>query len=423
MSYNAVELKTSARRIALILVGTICVAGFILAFKWCIGNALASHAEQTQIAGLGVRLAPNDPQTHYVLAVMNEKNFLPEDFQKAVEEFEKAAALSPNDFRYWFRLGKARERIGDAAGAENALRKALELAPNYSEIQWAFGNMLLRQGNAAEAFDLMRQAADGNEKFVNPAVATAWQIFDGDISQVKQNVGDSPKINAALASFFVGQQRFDEAFAAWNSLPSEDRETFFKERGTEIYNQLAAAKKYRYALKVWADIAGNDRKYEIGKITNGGFEINKKQEKTSVFDWQIADGAQPLIGVDTGQTHGGSLSQRIIFNSPNGADFRQILQLVAVEPGRKYEFEMFYKSDLKTTATLRWEIVNAADGQILTTTEPIAANSDWARLTAEFTAPENPEAVIIRLARAVCNSAICPISGSVWFDDFTLNTK
>ena len=424
MSPKAIEVKTSAGRIILIVAGFLCVIIGFFAVKWCIGNALISRAGEKQTGELNARLAPSDPMTHFALALLNEKTFLPEDFERALKEYEKAAALSPNDYRLWFQLGKARERSGDSAGAAGALRKSLELAPNYSEVQWTLGNLLLRQGKSSEAFQLIRQAADGNERFLDPAVSTAWQFFDGDVLQLKQNVGDSSKIGAALVSFLLKQERFDESFEAWNSLPAEERKTLFGKRGEEIYNQLVSAGKYRNALKVWADIAGgNNRAFEIGKITDGGFEINEKQEKKSVFDWHIAEGAQPLIGVDTETVHGGALSQRFIFNSPNGADFRQVLQVVAVEAGKKYEFSMFYQSDLKTDATLKWEILGASDGKVLTTTEPVAAKTDWTNLKTDFTAPETSEAVIIRLARAACSSGICPISGSVWFDDFVLSAK
>ena len=424
MSSKAIEVKTSARRIILIVVGTLCLIIGFFAVKWCIGNALITRTEEKQTGELNARLAPSDPMTHFALALLNEKTFLPEDFEKALKEYEKAAALSPNDYRLWFQLGKARERNGDSEGAEKALRKSLELAPNYSEVQWTLGNLLLRQGRSSEAFHLIRLAATGNERFLDPAVSTAWHIFDGDISELKQNVGDSSKINAALASFLLKQERFDESFEAWNSLPVEERKTVFRQRGEEIYNHLISAAKYRNALKIWTDIADESGKsYEIGKITDGGFEINEKQEKRSIFDWHIIEGVQPLIGVDTETVHAGKLSRRIIFNSSNGADFRQVSQAVAVEAGKKYEFSMFYRSDLRTDATLKWEIVNASDGRILTTAEPIAAKADWTNLKTEFTAAETSEAVIIRLARAGCSSAICPISGSVWFDDFVLSAK
>jgi tetratricopeptide (TPR) repeat protein len=189
MALKIVELKTFAAKIVLAAVGLAALCFFLFAFKWTFGNALASRADRMQLAELSVRLAPDDPQTHYIAAALSERNFQLEDFQKAAAEYEKAAALSPNDFRYWFQLGRARGRVGDAEGAEKAMRRALELAPNYSEIQWTLGNMLLRRGNFDEAFNLIRLAAGGNEKFVNPAISTAWQIFDGDISQIKSNIG------------------------------------------------------------------------------------------------------------------------------------------------------------------------------------------------------------------------------------------
>ena len=92
----------------------------------------------------------------------------------------------------------------------------------------------------------------------------------------------------------------------------------------------------------------------------------------------------------------------IVFNSPNGQDFRAISNTVVVESGKNYEFEAFYKSNLKTSATLRWEIVDASDTKVLATTEAVAANADWTGLTASFTVPETTQAITIRLARDVC---------------------
>jgi Flp pilus assembly protein TadD len=46
-------------------------------------------------------------------AVLRERTFLTEDFQKSLEGYEQAASLAPNDFRMWFDLAKARDRNGD----------------------------------------------------------------------------------------------------------------------------------------------------------------------------------------------------------------------------------------------------------------------------------------------------------------------
>ncbi|MCA1639735.1 MAG: carbohydrate binding domain-containing protein, partial [Acidobacteria bacterium] len=145
-----------------------------------------------------------------------------------------------------------------------------------------------------------------------------------------------------------------------------------------------------------------------------------KTKDASVFEWQIADGLQPQIGFDDREKRGGNRSLVVVFNSATGKDFRSIFQTIVVESGKSYRFEMFYKADLKTAATLKWEIVDAASDKILAATGSILANSDWTNLQAEFTAPETTQAVVLRLAREGCKSGICPIAGKVWLDDFSV---
>lgn len=390
MSIKSIKIETSALRAGLLVAGLVCLAGVYFFAKWAFANTIATQAATqtervapTEIGAFAVGLAPSDPQTHYALAVLYDKSFLPEDQLKSVKEYESAVAFAPNDFRLWLALGKARERNGDAAGAENALRKALSLAPGYSQVHWTLGNVLLRQGKREEAFAEIRKAAETDSTYPNPAISTAWQMFDGDISRIKQNLGESLPIKTALVTFLLKQ------------------------------------KKYRAAMQTFTEINGTE-KFSVGKISNGGFESNEKSEETKDFEWQIADGAQPQIGVDASQKRGGNYSLGFVFNSADGKDFRAVSQLAAVEAGKKYVFETFYKAELKTSATLRWEIADASDGKVLATTEAVSANTDWTSLKTEFTTPETAEAVIIRLVRDQCKTTVCGISGRIWFDDFGL---
>lgn len=421
MANETIILNTAARRSVLPLAAILCLVCVYFFAKWCFANTLSTRVLNKDVADFAVDLAPADPQTHFASAILHEKTFLPEDFKKSLAEYERAAALSPYDFRLWLELGKARERSGDADGAEKALRRAAQLAPNYSQVQWALGNFLLRQGRDAEAFAEIRKAAQGDKTFANPAVLSAWQLFQGDIAKIRDYVGDSDNLRAAFASVLAREKRFDEALEFWNVIPEESRKNEFKANGAEIYQEMLAAKKYRSALRLFAHLAGSDEKQiALGKITNGGFEA-ENPSNPSVFEWQIADGVEPQIGVDNTQRHGGNISLKLIFNNTDGKAFRHISQSVAVDANRRYVFETFYKSELKTATTVKWEIVDAADGKILAATEPIAANADWTHLKTEFVAPETTEAVIVRLVRVPCTTTLCPITGKIWFDDFSLN--
>lgn len=416
-----IKLETFLSRAVLTGAGFVCLAGIFFFVKWCFANAIAAHAPAKEVAALAVDLAPGDPQTHYALAVLNEKSFLPQDLSESLAEYERATALAPDDFRFWLALGKARERNGDRAGAELALRKALDLAPNYAVVQWTFANVLLRGGKTGEAFGEMRKAAENDAAYESATISTAWQVFDGNLAEIRQNVGDSTKLNATLAVFLANQKRFDDALQIWNALPDDEKKSSLRENGDRLFASMLGAKRFRDALLI-EQSTGEDavaKKFSVGKIYNGGFEQDVLREKASAFDWQIADGAQPQIGFDDSQKREGSRSLVIIFNSPNGKNFRRISQTIVVEAEKKYVFEAFYKSDLKTAATIYWEIIDAADGKTLAATNAVSG-ADWTPMKAEFVAAENTQAVTLRLVREPCKSIVCPISGKLWFDDFSL---
>ena len=421
---NNRTIKITALPSRLILIGAL-LGIFVFVFfvvRWCLGQTAAGQATTREIAEKIVSFAPADPQAHLSKAVLYDKTFSPADTEISLTEYEKATALAPNNYFLWIELGKARERAGDAAGAEKALRRAVALAPSYADAQWTLGNFLLRQGNNIESFALMRQAGLADSKYIHPAVSVAWQNFSGDTAAILQNLGSDPEIKAALAALLAREKQFAEAARIWNSLAAADQQKF-AEQGRVIYNEMLAAKQFLNALEIYYDLQP-DSAAAVGKLVDGDFENEIKKDKADVFQWQIADGLEPQIGVDNQQRHSGAQSLIIAFNSSDGRDFRQIAQTVAVEAGRRYNFRAFYRANLKTAATVRWEIVDAADGAVLGKTEAAAATqNEWTQLNAEFTAPAQTQAVIARLARDDCRAAICPVSGRIWFDDITLDKR
>lgn len=418
MAEKTIKINNLAEQAGLLIAALLCLTAVFFAVKWCAANAIAAHTIDPETADFALSLAPGDPQTHYTIAVLSERDFSSENLPKSIGEYERATALAPDDYRTWLALGKARERGGDAAGAESAARRARALAPNYSEANWVLGNILLRQNKRQEAFAEMRRAAETDSNYVNSTVGTAWQIYDGDLTQIRQSLGESAAVNSALVAFLTREKRFDAAVGVWNSLAVDDKKTIFKENGKFLFDQLIAAGKYRDAARIMAETENSP----VGKLFNGAFETDVKPAGAAVFDWQILGGAQPQIGVDDQQKHGGNRSLVLIFNSPTGREFRVFAQIVAVEAGGKYAFEVFYKSELKSAATLYWEIAEIGTGKILAQTPPAAAVSNhWTNQKIEFVAAPNTEAVTVRLAREPCKSTLCPISGRVWFDDLSLS--
>lgn len=418
MSVKVLKINSAASKIILLAVGLSFVVAVYFFAKWEIADSVASKAAYKEIAEAAVDLAPSAPKARFVWAALLEKTFIPEDLPKSLEEYEQAAALAPNNYLMWLALGRARSRSGDASGAEKALRKAQELAPHYAQIQWTLGNLLVRQGKTDEGFSQIQQAAAGDPNFNFPAILAAWQTTGEDVAQTRRILGDTPAINAALVGFLPGQKHFDDALEIWNALPADEKKTTLKATGQNLADQFLAAKNYFTAQQILRQISDANN-FAVGEITNGGFESDINVQTPIVFQWQLADAPQPQIRFDAQQKHGGGRSLLISYNSPLGKDFRAVSQIVTVEAGKSYDFNAFYKSDLKTTATFDWEITDSS-GKVLAATAPTEAKTtDWLPLQAKFTAPDD-RAIVVRLARVACKSSGCPVYGRILFDDFSL---
>ncbi len=407
----------------MLLFAGVLLAALVMVLRWCVADSAAMRVEDKEIAKLAAVWAPDDPQTHYALAVLYEKGFLTEDAVAAAQAYERAAALSPSDYRYWLPLARAREHSGNIPGAEKALRHALALAPNYAQVHWALGNVLLREGRAEEAFAEMRRAIEGNAAFAVTASGTALQFSDEGYLAVLEKFGNTPVMKAALAGALARQKKFDESLALWNSLSEQEKNISFKENGDQLSGILLKEKKFRHLVQMHSVSGENGAaRPAVGAFTNPGFETPIDIADPSPFNWQIPVGAQPAIGVDDKQNHSGGFSLVMIFAKGSGKDFRQISQLVAVDSGASYRFRVFIRSEIKTTGALKWEIVDANSGEVLGATKDISAESSgWEELSADLKTSAQTEGVIVRLVRGGCQN--CSIEGKIWFDDLSLEKK
>src|SRR3712207_5494591 len=71
------------------------------------------QAEAIESAEAAVRFAPRDPQTHLMLARLNQATFDTRAVPEALRAYGEAAALAPNDYLIWMEVGRARSSLGD----------------------------------------------------------------------------------------------------------------------------------------------------------------------------------------------------------------------------------------------------------------------------------------------------------------------
>src|SRR5918911_4151133 len=162
------DLQAAWRRVLLVVPVAFVAVGAWLGVRWCFADEIAQWVPDRNAALLAERWAPDDPQAQYTLAKMSELTFEPDALAEAAARYERAAALTPNDYRAWLELGRVRGLVGDREGSERALRRSVELAPTYPEPRWYLGNLLLREGRDEEAFAELRRAGDVSPDVYRP---------------------------------------------------------------------------------------------------------------------------------------------------------------------------------------------------------------------------------------------------------------
>jgi tetratricopeptide (TPR) repeat protein len=432
------DVRAPLRRVLLVVPVLAALLFSWFATRWYVGNFVAEFAPQIrdeqmseaelasvrlQAAQAAVRLAPNDPWTHWVIAGLKKMSLAPDDLSEALKQYEEAVRLSPNDYRFWMDLGRTREQAGDAAGGEKALRRAVELAPSYAYPRWYLGNLLLRAGRGDEAFDELRRAAAADPALRPQIFNAAGAVYGEDVDAIKAAVGGSSAARAELVVYLAGRGRFDDALRVWSGLSAAEK----KEQsaaGESVMSTLLQAKHYHAALDLFRDFSADAASIKAGEILNPGYEADVDATGTNVFGWKVTSVPQAQIAFDEARKHGGSRSLRVAFKSPSTLAFKNISQLVVVEPGVQYRLEFYVRTEeLKSAGTPTVEIVDGSDnGTVLAATQPLPGGThDWQAVLIDFKTLPGSEAVIVRVNRASCGAdTVCPIFGIVWYDDFNL---
>ncbi|HEV7890996.1 MAG TPA: tetratricopeptide repeat protein [Pyrinomonadaceae bacterium] len=423
-----INLRPVWARLPLALLALAALAASWYGMRWMIGDTMAEAAplsfQNDQLAAFetaehAASLAPHDPLAYLTLARLHRYSFDPELLPRALTEYEKAAALAPNNYMIWTELGRARATAGDMEGGIAALRRAVALAPNYAEQRWHLGNVLLRAGRNEEAFEELRRAGDADPDKYRPQVFNlAWQLYGPDMKRVLDVVGKTPEARGHLVGVLVGRERLEDALNVWASLGPEVRHAQIA-AGEKLAQSLYGQGQYKRAVQVLAEAGWQELSAE--KIANGGFESDVGRAG-QLFRWQVTPLAGARIAVDARVARSGTRSLLVLFDSANQVDFRNVWQAVAVEPATRYRLTYFTRTDsLNTAATLATLVANAANENEVLASSPTVptGTNDWQQVTVEFTTPKT-EAVVVRLVRAACPAGGCPAYGKIWYDDFDL---
>ena len=419
--------------VKILLVVLLFVAGFgsYVVIRWYLGNTLAEYFNPAEnslsVAQMAASMAPDDPLTHWRIAQVSQR-ILPMDQQvQTIAEYEKAVSLSPNDYRFWMSLGTAYEQAGSPAKAEQSLRRAVALAPAYAYPRWYLGNLLLRNARYDEAFAELRLASQAEPDLQPQLFNLIWEIHNTDPEALKESVGESSNARARFAVYLIGQQRIDDGLRLWNSLSAGDKKAN-RDSGESIITSLRNVTRFHDALQVWNEITNEKYRTEVGRVFDPGFEEAVGYSPDIVFGWQVKSGPQMQIGIDPNKSHGGARSLRLTFQVRANLEAVNVSQLVPVQSQTEYDFECYVSTDkLETGSAPQIQIIDPTNNSVLVSS-PMApgGTNDWIRVNLSFKTAEKTEAVIVKVVRISCSdeeTSICPIFGTVWYDDFSIKRR
>lgn len=426
-----IRVRNPLVRILLILLLLAAGAWSYFVVRWYLGNTFAEYFDPNtsslHVAQMATSLAPSDPLTHWRIAQVTQKN-LPLDQQAAaIGEYEKAVSLSPYDYRYWMSLGTAHEQAGNPAQAEQALKRAVTLAPNYAYPHWYLGNLLIRNARYEEAFAELRLASQADSELQPQLFNLVWEIYSNDPEALKDAVGQTSTARANFGLYLIGRKRVEDGLRLWNGLTSEEKRAN-KETADAMITTLKANLRFHDAVQVWNDIMGEKLHVTVGQVFDGSFEEAVSYTPDTVFGWQVKNAPQMHVGIDPGKSHVGERSLRLEFQVRSNLEGINVSQLVPVQANTDYDFECYVATDkLETGSAPQIQILDATTGATLSTSAMAPGGSnDWDRVGLSFKTGDKTEAITLKIVRISCSNdetPVCPIFGSVWYDDFSLKRR
>jgi hypothetical protein len=279
----------------------------------------------------------------------------------------------------------------------------------------------LREGKYDQAFEQLGHAVESDNQMRRQVFDLAMQIFSGDINEIGKAACVSPAARLQFANYLVTVQKFDEALRMWGTVSSADRKAQ-TDLGKEFEQALLTAKQFRAVLMVAQEIEPDTNLAQPEQISNPGFESEFKFSGTNIFDWSIISRGSAQVSADS-HAHSGNKSLRILYRASATLDKVPVSQTVVVTPGANYRFECYMRSeDIISPNAPLLTIFSAVDTTTLGVSKPVPTGThDWQLVTFDFTMNQQHDGITIGFSRAPCaEGQICPIFGTVWYDDFNL---
>ena len=208
--------------------------------------------------------------------------------------------------------------------------------------------------------------------------------------------------------------RLEDARLAWASLAAD---------GTPDDDIRLKFVNFLISRKVIAEAAAIRRASgRPGDMTNGGFEQRVTHKG---FDWRWGQSPAKRWSVHQafGEGRGRGTAARIVFYGQDNVAFHHLYQIVPVTPGVPHRLHWWWRGRALTTDQGPFVEVYGYDCRGFRAAGPMLTGTrDWHAETLVFTPPADCQAVVVRLRRDKSRRFDSKIAGTVWLDDFNIES-
>lgn len=366
----------------------------------------------------------------------------PPRFAEATGDLERAVQVSPRDYRFRLELAKAYESDGDAARAEATLQTAVELAPKYFETRWALANLRLRLGQTEAALDDLRAAIElsggSSPRPDYNATFNAFNVAAGAVGvnlEALRRVAPSDNVSQAyLAGFLASRDALDQSLQMWRGMSADDPDSS-RSLIFQLLHELQVKGRFTEEKEVWdrlMSLEGRKANASDNLMSNSGFEEPPLAETYALlvepptgFDWVLRRHTEVRAQRQNEEKHTGTYALQLTFAASMRSEFREISQLIAVEPARTYRLSYFVKTKNISTETPPLIEISDARPQGIFIARSVAPSgtNDWVEQSVTLTTHAGTQGLRLTVRSPQLTTIDRSRIAEVWLDDFKLRKE
>jgi tetratricopeptide (TPR) repeat protein len=414
-----------ARRRRILLVASLAISA-VLIFQageiW-----LANHRlDSAEIAKMerGAALVPGDGSAWDRLGRMRQWDFVNSDLPGAIEDYRKALGDDPRSAHFWMDLASAYEASGDDARARDAYMHAKAVYPASAEVAFHFGNFLLREEEYPAAFAELKRAVYSDPSLLPLAISRTWRSSE-DIDELLNGVlpANTEAYLQAL-DFFASIHQAQPGLAVWQRLVGLGK-PFPLSQVFPFFEELIREDRSNKARSAWRDAlaaAGlpHDEPQNQNLVWNGDFE---RDFANGGLDWRWTPLLDAEMSVDPELAPNGSRAIRLDFNGGANISLAAPAQYVAVEPGHRYHFHAFMRTEgITTESGTRFYLTDPNhNGALNVQTGNMTGSHAWTPVETDFETGPETHFVLVELFRPPSRLFENKLEGTVWIADVSVS--